>query len=388
MNAPVLAAFDGLNPPVAQSNLKRRFADYFGLLRGIPDNATLPQPVLSRVADAVGSWSAETSSFFGFECVMGSSPVESTDFLFCSFRDEQLAATPEARLPSWAAAFGDANSEAWQRVAAFGREWLAEPSPLSEVENIWLEFDAPSPDGAADPCLFFGPSKKAPAGTMSALIQHALPLLIPHVAEARTRTLHHVIEALPPGTSVFHCGVMLARGRDGVRLMVMNLPKGEVPEALKACGWRGDAGKLRALLEQFDGLYDVLAVGIDVFEEGVGESLGLEFHLKAQARFEPRWGALMDALVNHAGADPRLASALPEFNGYFHPNKCPVRWPQSLRIEDRRFRSVLFYFVHHVKVTFNGLTPPSSKAYLGISHRFLAPDPSGKSSPSKLPASP
>jgi hypothetical protein len=333
------------------------------------------------------------TSFFGFECRLGD-PVARADFLLSAAPDPGgsiLAGTSAmARLPE-----SLHRHPVWAQIGAFCARWTVPGTPLYDrVENVWLEFDVEgTPPTVPVPSVFFGaaggirrhqhlgsiaPSEEIPYGwvtrdALSLLRARAVPALV-------ERELFACFDALPSHAQVFQVGVMLARRSDAVRLCISHLSPEQLEAYLRRIRWPGPVDRLRSLLAFLGEWVDTFVLDIDV-GEAVHPKIGLECYMAGykQPAHEPRWRALLDALVERGLCVPAKRTALLAWPGFERDDGAPDLWPGNLLLASRllgpRVSSALSRTLHHIKVSFEQDRPLEAKAYLGVGVHWLGARP-------------
>jgi len=356
-----------------------QFGDYLRLVETLALDPVFSRESVAAIRKRFGRWPADACSFFGFERSLTEAADVPPDFLFCSFRNEQLAAPEASQLGPWAADLSASPIDAWSIVSRFGFEWLRSDSGLQAVENIWLEFDRGDIAELPQPNLFFGPALRSAAHDMPGIIEHAIPFLRSSrndasEADAVLAASKRFLSTLPAEALPFHCGVMLARNSPAIRLVIRDIPPPDIPNLLRQNGWKGDLATVSTLLARVDGLTDWIGLNVDLFP-ALGPKIGLELHLDKQAKFEPRWTALMKAVADLGAGNPAMLMSLPQLNGYLHEEKHRRIWPEALLFDSRetttRTLSTLIFFAHHIKLVIQPDSALLPKAYEGFTHRMF-----------------
>ena len=326
---------------------------------------------------------------YGFEVPLGR-PEPEADFLVSLGRALGGPAVLAASSPEsgWdPALLTDAR---WRGVHAFGAAWAApDGGSLTALDDVWLEFDVRRrPRGLPAPSLFFDPQRGSrgqhgglPAAVLAARIAAAYRCsagrsLRPGVAACLDCVL--AVECLR--SRLFQVGFMLARGADGVRLVSGAPSAQELLESLHACGWSGAPAAARDLAATAFSLADTVSVHLDV-GEAVGPVLGLEvmFEARREPDREPRWAALLDALVAGGLCTPEKRAGMLAYAGYETSAASGLQFPPSLAAAAAaRGPEVVSMWVRklfHAKLVSRPDRAPEAKGYLSVTHHWHAVDP-------------
>lgn len=319
---------------------------------------------LMRLFEVAAALPAAASTFFGFECRLGSAPAEA-DFAVCIARDGA---------PWLADAFTVAPpgpQAVWPRLAAFFRQWAAEDEV--GIANVWLEFDlvgtavgAPVPI----PSVFLGPLNGLQGGEdfRAGRLVAMLDQLAADEGAGRSATLHHAMGALPPGARLFQLGVMLGRPDPGFRLCVSDLAAPAIGVFLDHLGCPDADGGRAALLNSLAPIASELRLGLDASGTRVAPRVGLEIFGGADATAPGRWQAISGFLLAHGLAERAQLEALWAWWGLQHSRLLKQDWPATLDAHPSRPHGApagaLWRSLHHVKLAWAPEQPLAAKAYL------------------------
>jgi len=309
-----------------------------------------------------GCLPAEITSRFGFECRLGDQEPTG-DFLV------RAGAHPEewSTLEHFAAGL---SGSPWTGI----RSLLAERAAL---KNLWLEYDLAAPQNEASvPSVFLGPNGLS--------VAHAIETLRDRPLSPAVRcTLHNVVAALPKKAKLFQAGVMCSRPDSPLRLCLLGpefVPSDDtpsVPDFLAAVHWPADPTPVTELLRSFAPLIDHVALDLDLREDGsLAPRLGIEIYQDPNRTPVDRMVALVRQLTSSALCTPEKADGLLAWNGITHERLHPNLWPRSL-VAARVIRgggqhSTFCRWLHHVKLVYEPGESLAAKAYLAVSHAFLA----------------
>jgi radical SAM protein with 4Fe4S-binding SPASM domain len=277
----------------------------------------------ARLPDGLGD------SLAGFECALDGSAA--TADLFVSVpqgtRSSRILAgtDPGECLPEPLL-----SHEVWGRVAALAAEWTSLSSHLfRHVREIVLQLEgSPADRGLHLRGLAVGPSDPRdpalasrcfalPAGEASGLVRGiAERLQGAPLRAAVTVRLAAALEELTANGHLVRAGFLPTRQSGAIRLWASGMPVGELPDLAARLGWPGEVAEAREALARHARWFDRISMCLDIGED-VGARLGLEcsFYGKRQPLEEPRWHALIDAMVRDGLCHPRKADALQRYPG-------------------------------------------------------------------------
>jgi hypothetical protein len=306
-----------------------------------------------------GELPAGMTSRFGFECQLGQEePV--ADFLV------RIGAEPEEwRVLERYAAGRDGAT--WRRIRLLLSEHMA-------LRNLWLEYDLSNPaQTEAGPSVFFGTdrlTKDAEAGWAMDLMEQLRGEQLPI---ASRHTIHELLARLSGSAKLFQVGIMCARPHAPLRVCVLGQQLDQLSSYLAAVRWPGEWPLVAETLNNFAQVVDSVALDLDILEDGrLAPKLGIELYQKR--------GDLMIELVGRLTNSnlclAQKATGLLAWGGITHERLYPQLWPAELltrRIVRGGGESSTFCrWLHHIKIVFQPGTAPTAKAYLAVSHAFLA----------------
>ncbi|HYN97713.1 MAG TPA: hypothetical protein VES42_28065 [Pilimelia sp.] len=257
--------------------------------------------------------------------------------------DAVIALDPALALqPEWRAA---------ARLARRSLRLIDLRSPLPPP--IWLELDAAGDDGTPAAFTAAAPDPAAAIadwdvpGTVEEILRSMTDAAVPAALPARVA---HVVAS---GLDVRQVGCFTGRPLAGVRLFCAATAPAQLPGALARAGWRGAASALADWVDVAARCADTLHLGLDVAAGEVCPGIGLEFALAdaAQPHQDPRWGGLLDLLVDRGLCAPAKRDAVLGLGRAYE-----VRLPHL-----RRYRQGL----HHVKVSVDESGRAAAKVYFG-----------------------
>ncbi|MBL9107091.1 MAG: hypothetical protein JNL82_39695 [Myxococcales bacterium] len=238
-------------------------------------------------------------------------------------------------------------------LAAIG-DWAAARDPgLAAVQELWFEVDAGGE--LRPPIVFFTVVGALPDGVDALLDAAVLPRLgAPPEALERLRTAR---AGWTSDVRVHHLASLAPRGRGGLRV-VASAPTDALMATLRGLGWADDTAVLDALLAALGDWTGRVSFDLDL-DADAPRRLGIEWHLLASPRTDPRWQRALAAAQELAGARPEKVEAARE-------------WAEDITLGER----VTIHRYMHLKFVVRPDVPLTSKAYLGLAPRLHADGPS------------
>lgn len=285
----------------------------------------------------------------------------------------------------------------WAELRDFAQRWRhAQSPPHREIVGAWLEFAADASQDAA-PALFVSLRRQVEHGEAPRLVAlvEALMRELAGVAPsaALVATLETAVAACPEGAGIADIGVLPGRALDAVRLTTAELHPDDVGGYLDAIGWPGEPASLRPLR---DALRDTggLTVAFDATggTPGVAPRIGIECYPGPYPADLPRWGRLLDDLVDASRCHPAARDALLAWPGHTTPDPQGAPWPAALVAEsllrDPREFSVIGRRLDHVKIVCDEAGVRHAKAYFGFGPLWLRPEDTPGSDPAAASLTP
>jgi hypothetical protein len=250
------------------------------------------------------------------------------------------------------------------------------------VDNLWLELDVVGPTPGAVPSLFFSlsrpPRSGEPPSDAIATIRAAHVALGRGFGPEREGALRRCLATLPSPARLLWVGVMLARATDALRLVVGPFPGPQLPDYLARIGWRDRSPRRLGAVTHLAALADRFNLALDV-GDAVGPRLGFECFFDRQPPDEPRWGALLDELAARGHCSASKRAALLQWPGTSVEAGGRGRLPRGLAETLALFREQLVFVlarrINHLKLLLHPDGSLEAKAYLALSHAFVAPGP-------------
>jgi hypothetical protein len=318
-----------------------------------------------------GSLAAGMTSLFGFECRLGQEEP-AADFLV------RVGTAPEEWPVLELHAVG-CDGETWRHIGAVLSERAKPSSPFSAMlQNLWLEYDLAGPmNTASTPSVFFGTNRlvrKAETEWASELVAR---LRGEPLSAASRQTVNELVAVLPEAAKLFQVGVMCSRPRAPLRVCVIGQGLSEVCTFLAAVRWPGEWPLVAEVLGQFTPVIDYVALDLDILDDGrLAPRLGIELYQRTNSDLSHRMVELINRLTDANLCLPQKSVGLLAWCGITHERRYGDLWPAGLlRLKALRGGSESSTFcrwLHHVKIVLEPNAPPAAKAYLAVSHAFLA----------------
>lgn len=344
----------------------------FDELRPHIPGALVSPEVIAAMRELNEKLPAALSTSGGLECYLGTRDAIA-DWQLCLFGDGIGREIVAGRLPLAdidSSLFGD---PAWRQVRNFSQHW-ADPSSLlnQKVECLWLEFDCADARGSVPaPGIFFstydipgessGGNTPKNQGERYAWVINAFELLQgAPLRKEMSRKLCSCFDALPEEAQVQYSAMMLSRGRDAARIVVM-LDPNTLPEYLARIEFPGSISsvmEVTADMARFAwGRYL-----IDI-SDTVLPDIGVECFIAGHDPESSKvlWNALLDRLLERGLCVPEKRDAFLAWPGH-----SPATLPNEL------FPCYIFRKINHVKIVCRGSGRLEAKGYLKFSRMFTA----------------
>jgi hypothetical protein len=130
-------------------------------------------------------------------------------------------------------------------------------------------------------------------------------------------------------------------------------------------------------LEGFAPLIDDVAFDFDIIDDGqLAPKLGIELYQRPSKDLSQRMIKLLTRLTDSNLCLPSKAEGLLVWSGISHERRYPDLWPAALTarkaLRSGNESSTFCRWLHHIKIVIEPDRPPTAKAYLAVSHAFLA----------------
>ncbi len=170
---------------------------------------------------------------------------------------------------------------------------------------------------------------------------------------------------------------MCSRPHAPLRICVIGQEWNETLDFLTAIDWPGKLSQVSAVMEQYSGIVDRVALDFDLLEDArFAPRLGIELYQNPDKDLGTRMAEFVTRLHNNGLCVSQKATGLLAWSGITHERLYRDIWPASLvsqRILRGGHESSTFYrWLHHIKIAVEQETAPTAKAYLAVSHAFLA----------------
>jgi hypothetical protein len=259
-----------------------------------------------------------------------------------------------------------------------------EGARLGEVFHaIWLEFDMGAVEGEVPkPSIFVGFAGVGDLAYYQGLAETSVGLLQGELLTAGFRgNLAACFAHLPAPANLFSIGLMLARQYDRARVCIGRLPPAHLRSYLEGIGWPGSLHEVEQLAAVLSPLVDEYGLALDVGERITGK-LGIECYLyENNPQKEPRWGQLLDYLVEVGQCAPEKKEALLGWPGRQLHGLTPVEAAELRSVAHSlppRNQNLLTRRISHLKVVLEPGRPMETKGYLELSHVWYPFGQSGK----------
>ena len=266
----------------------------------------------------------------------------------------------------------DETNETARSVATLLDEMDSHESSLREIvgRKMMLEYDigSRSKSKSAQPGIFLRPSERPIFGERGQVedVLTVVDALVSAVGWKKIETEREAVERLyenqPSDTRIDSFGVFPARTR-GIRLGMMGFKvEDEVCSFLSEVGWPGEISEVDALISRYKKRLDIIGIGanIDVYERGIGPTLGLMAITKERYTENPRywlddlneWEPFLDTLKDEDVVVPSKVQGLADW----------IAKPSALFGKSGRY--VLLRGIHHIKLVVANGRLQQVKAYV------------------------
>ena len=257
-------------------------------------------------------------------------------------------------------------------IAGLFRQIDAEDSSLRQIvgRKLMLEYDIGSaPDGEGSfPALFLRPGERPIIGAGGQVddVVTVVDALVSSVgwkmSDAERENVERVYLAQPADTRMDSFGIFPSRSR-AIRLAIMGFKsRREICSYLENAGWPGRISAVESVIARFRERANIVRTGanIDVWEEGLGPTLGLTLIVKQRYTKDSRywldgltdWDPFLEALSQEDIVVPEKLAALAGW----------VSKPTALFARSGRY--ILLRGIHHIKLVVSGNRLREAKAYV------------------------
>ena len=316
------------------------------------------------------------TSFFGFEFHLTSPKARSDYLVAVSSQKKEREALLNAldNLPE-----NLSQQKEWQQVRRLTEQWVNPNSILhNNILGLWLEFDTSNEDiGIPVPNIFLQtiPLRIDTPEDVEKCIwvtRVALPVLTgSKVPEQLENKFIDALKKLPKGASVFHVASMLARGAEGMRLIIKRIKPEDIVPYLKSIGWEDSQDNgLTVLLNDVKKFSNCIRLHINIGDH-IDPKIGLECFISPDRYHEGEgWNEFFNYLVSKNMCLPHLSSALLAFPGVIQEDQTEEfsldSYMPSVKIEGNNFSKALVRYISHVKLSYEPGRPLEAKAYTGV----------------------
>ena len=262
----------------------------------------------------------------------------------------------------------------WQRLIAFGQQWLEAASSEGGVDSLWLEFDKSSARLEATPPRFFlkiGNDLDSKGSAGDALDSY-LPIINTitgmHWEDFVLGDMGEFWEGWPQGARIFQMGGSVEPVKNLLRVCIRDIPLSDASAFLESKGW-ASTGSNAHLFDDLSGLISRADLSIDLSDDGISR-VGVECHTKDGWSDASRWDALLAYLREKGLLLHGKYEALRAFPGYTNDLTEKGAWvstrvPQFVLLGYQRW-------LHHVKLSLSPVSVVSAKAYLAANLRGVS----------------
>lgn len=318
------------------------------------------------------------TNFFGFESRLTSTKARADYLIAVSSRKGErealLNAINNENLPE-----EFYNKKEWQQLRELTEKWADPDSILHRnILGLWLEFDTANEDIETPvPNIFLQtmPLRIDSPEDIEKCIwvtRDAIPTLTgSRVSEKLENKFINALEKLPKGASVFHVASMLARGAEGMRLVIKRIKPEDIVPYLESIGWKDNKEKeLTALLNDIKNFSNCIRLHININDQ-VDPKIGLECFISPDKYHEGEgWNEFFNYLISKNLCFPQLGSALLSFPGVVQEDTTKEftfdSYMPSVKIEGDDFSKALVRYISHVKISYNPNKSVEAKAYTGV----------------------
>jgi len=318
------------------------------------------------------------TSFFGFEFRLTSTKARS-DYLIAvsSQKGEREALVNTIKNGNLPKKF--LQQKEWHQVRELTEQWADPKSILHKnILGLWLEFDTANEDIKTPVPNIFLQTVPLRIDTPEDIekctwvTRDAIPILTgAKVSEQLENKFIDALKKLPEGASVFHVASMLARGSEGMRLVIKRIKPEDIVPYLESIGWKdNDENELTALLNDIKRFSNCIRLHINISEH-VDPKIGLECFISPDKYHEGEgWNEFFNYLIRKNLCLPHIGSALLAFPGVIQENPTEEfsfdSYMPSVKIEENSFSKALVRYISHVKISYEPNKPLEAKAYTGV----------------------
>lgn len=266
--------------------------------------------------------------------------------------------TEVARLSRWIRRTAS-QDKAWQRLDA------ALPVITDDIDEYWLELDAPAEDGPEEPPLSVFVRLRESSVTAVARVLDAFGM---ELSPGRLAALRRCLEDCDAKTRLSHLGLMLGRAGAPLRLIVEGVAPDDMMALLDRWGWSGPRESTARWIDRLFVHADRIRLALTL-ADSLTPDIGLECFVGEPTVNDPRWRCLFDLLVQEGLCTHSRRDELLAWPAALTPLSSP-QWPEAL-IADALLRTDpaphwLDCRISHAKVTLAIGQPVRAKGYFGF----------------------
>ena len=340
--------------------------DLLGHFRNRISPVLIGDPHWERILECAGRLPITMGALpFGFELPLHERTPEA------DFGVSLASGTPTAALFRERAR-SDETDETARAIGRLFRQMDAEDSPLREIvgRKLMLEYDIGSAGdgGCSFPAMFLRPGERPIVGAggqaddVAMVVDSLLSSVGWEMTDGERENVRRAYLAQPGDTRLDSFGVFPSRSRT-IRLAIMGFKsQPELRAYLEGTGWPGGLSAVDSVIARFKERANIVRTGVnvDVWEQGIGPTLGLTLIVKQRYTKDSRywldgltdWDPFLEALGHEDIVVPEKLAALAGW----------VSKPSTLFGKSGRY--VLLRGIHHIKLVLSGNQLRKAKAYV------------------------
>lgn len=261
-----------------------------------------------------------------------------------------------------------AADDAWAALTRFCQHEHA----AEIAEELWLELDdAPA---KTPPLSIFAKLPETIRTSHSAEVSETAILRLLHAfgttpSDSTTDTLRTCLRACRDGAGLSYLGMMLGRAQAPLRLIIESIPADDFGGFLERAGLGHLAARVQARVDALFVYADRIRLALTLTER-LEENVGLECFVGESWQNDARIQPLFEQLPNSAQGAHELRRQLLAWPASLLPHQVREGWPGVLIAqalgEGTAQLSWLDCRISHVKLSVNGNTDETAKAYVGF----------------------
>ncbi len=297
--------------------MTRRFTDHVSAIEARLQPALLDATGIDALHALCDLLPFDTASSFGFETRLDV-PVPRCDFFLQIFHGE-----PGIDMLAGASAVADLDptllrDPEWRRVRSLFQLWRDPDSlPALAVEQMWLEFDRSQQAYTHLPNLFFRITggdrlRILPADRLRMVLDAVYTALYDTPFPAHlAASLDACIAALPNPSHLYQVGLMLPRGLEAIRFVIVRMEPARMRQYLRDIAWPDDIDAVMSRFHHLSQPFNYVVYNITI-GTGVLPYLGMECYFTGlqQPTSGGGWAAAFTHLMEEGLCDASKQDAL------------------------------------------------------------------------------